>query len=303
MVEEEEINMEVALNIITALGTIVAAISIICAFVLYRVQKRDEYLTKVRESLQILSNDINEMDAILNFELAYEMASNLIYTDPVRYSIESLMKICNEAIQDKNHDKSEVIKKIENRLNIFGTSFTGPLVTKYTNLASEVKQASTVFYPDFKGLFRFAISSVSLMQNILMNYKKILLKEELIAKVIYENMVEDSTIWISAEQFKKELLDHLIFIAEISRKEHHQNDIDQLGTLVDLVYSRHIELSTREWNSLAKDSKKARLIPNKECKTITANLREAEKYFQAIFTNEDIVTYSSLVQKIEDSNN
>lgn len=294
--------MEVALNIITALGTIVAAISIICAFVLYRVQKRDEYLTKVRESLQILSNDIHEMDAILNFELAYEMALNLVYTDPVQYSIESLMKICNEAIQDQNHDKSEVIKRIENGLSIFGTSFTGPLVTKYTNLASEVNQASTVFYPDFKGLFRFVKSSVSLMRNILRNYKKMLLDEDFIAKLIYDHMVEDSTIWISAEQFKKELLDHLITISELSRKKHYQSSIDQLNALVDLVYSRHIELTTREWNSLAKKSKKTRLIPNKECKTITADLREAEKCFQAIFTHEDIVIYSSLVQKIEDSN-
>lgn len=294
--------MEVVLNTITALGTIVAAVSIICAFVLYRIQKRDEYLTKVRESLQILNNNIHEMDGILNFELAYEMALNVVYSDPVRYSIESLMNICNEAIQDKNHDKSEVIKRIENGLSVFGTSFTGPLVTKYSNLASEVNQASTVFYPDFKGLFRFAKSSVSLMRNILINYKRILLDEDLIAKVIYGHMVEDSTIWISVEQFKKKLLDHLITIAEISRKEHHQSDIDQLDALVDLVYSRHIELSTSEWNSLAKDSKKARLIPNKECKTITADLREAEKCFQAIFSHEDIVKYSSLVQKIEDSN-
>lgn len=294
--------MEVVLNTITALGTIVAAVSIICAFVLYRIQKRDEYLTKVRESLQILNNNIHEMDGILNFELAYEMALNVVYSDPVRYSIESLMNICNEAIQDKNHDKSEVIKRIENGLSVFGTSFTGPLVTKYSNLASEVNQASTVFYPNFKGLFRFAKSSVSLMRNILINYKRILLDEDLIAKVIYGHMVEDSTIWISVEQFKKKLLDHLITIAEISRKEHHQSDIDQLDALVDLVYSRHIELSTSEWNSLAKDSKKARLIPNKECKTITADLREAEKCFQAIFSHEDIVKYSSLVQKIEDSN-
>lgn len=294
--------MDIVLNVITALGTVVATISIVCAFVLYRVQKRDEYLTRVRNSLQILSNDISEMDAILNFELACEMSSDLIYAPQLQHGIESLMQVCNDAIQDAHRNKEDVIEKICNTLKIFGTSFVGPLVTKYTNLTSEVKQASTVFYPDFKGLFRFSIASVTLMQNILTNYKRILLDEEQLASIIYGEMIEDSLAWKSADHFKKALLDYLISIAELSRREHHQSNVDQLAALVDLVYSRHIELTTKEWNTLAKKSKRVKMLQRKECKTITADLREAEKCFQTIFSHDDIVTYSSLVQEIEDSN-
>ena len=64
--------MNLFLEIITAFGTVVAAISIISAFVLYKIQKRDEHLSKVRESLQVLRNNIEELDTLLNFELAYE---------------------------------------------------------------------------------------------------------------------------------------------------------------------------------------------------------------------------------------
>ena len=158
-------------DIISALGTIVATLSIISAFVLYRIQKKDEYLTKVRESLQLLSNGISELDAILNFELAYEMAYSLVYSEPSNYSIEVLFDICNEAIKDKNHKKDKVIKKIEGALNVFGTSFTGPMATKYGSLISDIKHASTYFYPNYKGLFRFSTTSVSLMRIIFNNYK------------------------------------------------------------------------------------------------------------------------------------
>lgn len=289
-------------DVISALGTIVATISIISAFVLYRIQKKDEYLTKVRESLQLLSNNIGELDSILNFELAYEMACGLVYGEPSYYSIETLYGICNEAIKDKNHNKDKVIQQIEDALTVFGTAFTGPLATKYGNLISEIKQASTYFYPKYKGLFRFSRASVILMRNIFTNYKKLVLDEETIAKsIVYDHMVKEHTEWVSLPQFKKEFLDHLIQITEYAREKHHQRDIDQLKTLVDLVYSRHIELTTQEWNKLARKSKKVKLAPYGQIKTITGELREAEKCFQSIFSHDDIVSYSSLVQTIENS--
>lgn len=75
------------LDVITACGTVVAAISIISAFILYRIQKRDEYLSKVRNALQRLSNDMDELDSLLNFELAYELSSALIYSKSTEYCL------------------------------------------------------------------------------------------------------------------------------------------------------------------------------------------------------------------------
>ena len=289
-------------DIISALGTIVAAISIISAFVLYRIQKKDEYLSKVRESLQYLSNGIKELDSILNFELAYEMSFGLVYAEPTSSSVDALFVVCNNAIIDQNHDKDEVIRNIEKVLNIFGTSFTGPLATRYGSIVSEIMQFSTLFYPRYKGLFRFSTTSVRLMRNIFANYKKLLLDEEQVAKLLYDHMVEDCSVWDSVEEFKKVFLDCLISIAEYARRKHHQNDINQIVALVDLVYSRHIELTAKEWNKLARATRKLELLPFGKSGTITGELREAQKCFKTIFSHDDVVKYASLTQKIEDAN-
>lgn len=79
------------LDVITACGTVVAAISIISAFMLYRIQKRDEYLSKVRTALQRLSNDMDELDSLLNFELAYELSSALIYSKSAEYCLKKYL--------------------------------------------------------------------------------------------------------------------------------------------------------------------------------------------------------------------
>ncbi len=293
--------MNLFLEIITACGTVVAAISIICAFVLYKIQKRDEHLAKVREALQFLSNGINELDSMLNFELAHELSSSLVYSKSSDYSIRRIYEIANNAIENQQ-DEDTARKNIKEALGIFGISFQETLANKYTNLISSIKQSSTVFYPDYKGLFRFSKACTTLMRNVFLNYKSVLLDENIITDIIYRKMIKSHRKWDDCEQFSKELTDHLISVIEISRMKHSQNDVDCLVNLLDLVYSRHIELSAKEWRNLARTNKKVQLLPHASITTVTGDLREAEKCFRSIMDRDDSMNYSALVQTIEIAN-
>ncbi|MBQ4513273.1 MAG: hypothetical protein II969_09780 [Anaerolineaceae bacterium] len=293
--------MSIVLEFITALGTVVAALSIISAFVLYKVQKRDEYLTKVRDSLQLISNDIEELNSLLNFELAYELASSLVYSKSSEYSLQRIFEICNEAIeQKKNEDETKEL--IKNALGIFGCSFQDALGNKYSNLISDIKQASIVFYPDYKGLFRFSKACSTFMTIVYSNYKKLLLSEDALSELIYIHLVKGSEPWDQFDHFQKSFLDCLVSIVEISRIEKHQKEINCLLDLVGLVYSTHIELSAKEWKKLAQKNKKITLQPYSDVPTITGDLREAEKCFAPIFSHDAIAKYASQVQIIELAN-
>ena len=81
------------LDVVTACGTVVAAASIIFAFVLYKIQKKDEYLSKVRTALQIFSNDMEELDSLLNFEMAYELSSALVFSKSTEYCLKKYISI------------------------------------------------------------------------------------------------------------------------------------------------------------------------------------------------------------------
>ncbi len=290
--------MDMILNVITAFGTIVAAISIISAFVLYRFQKRDEHLAQVREALQLLSNGINELDSMLNFELAYELCSALVYSNASNYTIRKVYEICNDAIEN-NRSPEETKAKIKDALGVFGVSFQDTIAEKYTGLISSITQASTIFYPDYKGLFRFSKACTMLMRNVFSNYKKQLLDEDLLTRIIYAYLVEDCTKWESCEQFEKKLTDCLITIIELGRINHSQKDIDCLVEMLEIVYSRHIELSAQEWFALAKVNKSVQLQPYNAIDTVTGELREAEKCFRTILGHDESMRYAALVQTIE----
>ena len=287
------------LDVITACGTVVAAISIISAFILYRIQKRDEYLSKVRNALQRLSNDMDELDSLLNFELAYELSSALIYSKSTEYCLKKIFEFCNSSISSKQEQNRDQVKKA---LGVFGVSFHDTIANRYTSLISDIKQASTVFYPDYKGLFRFSKACTTLMRNVFANYKRLLLDEDVLTQIIVKNLMDRSEPWESFEDFQKDFLDHLISLVEIGRINHSQKDVDCLNKLVEIVYSCHIELSSKEWQNLARKNRKIVMQPYESITTVTGDLREAEKGFCSIMSHDAVTQYASLVQTIEIAN-
>lgn len=287
------------LDVITACGTVVAAISIISAFMLYRIQKRDEYLSKVRNALQRLSNDMDELDSLLNFELAYELSSALIYSKSTEYCLKKIFEFCNSSINAKQELDQDQVKEA---LGVFGVSFHDTIANRYTSLISDIKQASTVFYPDYKGLFRFSKACTTLMRNVFAGYKRLLLDEDVLTKIIVNNLMDRSEPWESFEDFQKDFLDHLISLVEIGRIKHSQKDVDCLNKLVQIVYSCHIELSSKEWKKLARKNRKIAMQPYESITTVTGDLREAEKGFCSIMSHDAVTQYASLVQTIEITN-
>ena len=287
------------LDVITACGTVVAAISIISAFILYRIQKRDEYLSKVRNALQRLSNDMDELDSLLNFELAYELSSALIYSKSTEYCLKKIFEFCNSSINAKQELDQDQVKEA---LGVFGVSFHDTIANRYTSLISDIKQASTVFYPDYKGLFRFSKACTTLMRNVFASYKRLLLDEDVLTKIIVNNLMDRSEPWESFEDFQKDFLDHLISLVEIGRIKHSQKDVDCLNKLVQIVYSCHIELSSKEWKKLARKNRKIAMQPYESITTVTGDLREAEKGFCSIMSHDAVTQYASLVQTIEITN-
>lgn len=270
---------------------------------LYRIQKRDEYLSKVRNALQRLSNDMDELDSLLNFELAYELSSALTYSKSTEYCLKKIFEVCNSSIRSKQEQNQEQNQdQIKKALGVFGVSFHDTIANRYTSLISDIKQASTVFYPDYKGLFRFSKACTTLMRNVFVNYKRLLLDEDVLAQIIVNNLMDRSEPWESFEDFQKDFLDHLISLVEIGRIKHSQKDVDCLNKLVEIVYSCHIELSSKEWKKLARKNRKIVMQPYESITTVTGDLREAEKCFCSIMSHDAVTQYASLVQTIEIAN-
>ena len=293
--------MVLILQTITALGTVVAAISIVTAFILYKTQKRDEYLGTVRSALQYLQNGMDELNSLLNYELAYELASSAVFSIETQSCWKNIYIICNSAISESKN-KDEVKESIRKSLGFFAISFQTKLVIEYNKIISEIMQKSTVFHPEYQGLYRLSRACSYLMRNVLTSYKAAVTNEKLLSDLIYNQIIEKKLQIESYDDFQKELLDHYISILETIRRKHDQRDIDCLIQIVEMVYNAHILLSSQELHEVALKTKKLQLKNSRDISTITAELREAEKCFRQIMSRDDSMIYASLVRSIEDSN-
>ena len=163
--------ISILLNIITASGTIVTTISIVSMFILYKIEKRDEYVAKVRVALQTLQNNMEELNQLLDYELAYELVYALLYAESSQLCIKKLYKISNNSISEKI-DKGTAVESIKTTLGVFGVSFRCDLAIRYNGLISELKKQSIIFYPQYEGLFRFSKACTTLMRNVFVYYSE-----------------------------------------------------------------------------------------------------------------------------------
>ena len=225
----------------------------------------------------------------------------MIYSEATQFCVRKVYDICNDSIAN-NKSENETKDKIRKVLGIFGTSFQNTLVRNYTDIISEIKKSSVIFYPDYKGLFRFSKACTTLMRNVFYNYKKMLLDEDFLTKIFYGEIVKEKVKMDSYEHFQKLILDGVISVLEVNRIKYSQKDVDCLLELIEIVYSSHIELSAKDWRKLARENRKVTLQSYKDITTVTGDLREAEKCFRTILDHDSSMRYSALVQTIEITN-
>lgn len=286
------------MNIISAGGSIATAASVVSAFVLYKKEIDNAHITQVRKALQVLYNNMNELDSILNAELAYEMASSVVYSSSAQFPIKGVYDICNKAIANGG-EKEKIEDEIKKVLGVFIVSFHSDLSVKYSSLLSEITTQSIVFNPHYQGLYRFSMAATLWMRNIYSAYKRALVDEEVLSKFIYGEMIEQKAEWKDYEGFQKALLDNLLSLIESMRRKEWQKDVDSLRTLIDMVYSAHIGLTNTGWSKLKWENKKVSAKPFTNTKTITEDLREAEKFFRTVLSHDECLKYTSLVQSME----
>lgn len=293
--------LNVILDIITSLGTIVATFSIVTAFILYRIQRKDDRLINTQQSLQILHNQAESIKLISDGELLAEMVNTVLYSNQMEHRLKNLYAITIQCKKKHtNHDES--CKKFSAVLGVWIAPIQGPLCKRYDETLNAIRNNSLVFYPAYPGLYRFVRASARMLRNMLITYKEILLDEELISENIYSFFVEGSESLEDYESFCDTIQDFLYQLLDVQRKATNQKDLEELLALINIVYGCHSYLTKKEWNKLEKHNKKIKFRESDDIDTLVEEILEAEKGFEIIMSQQDKDLFMSLVSSIRTRN-
>jgi len=281
-------------SLATALGTIIAGITLISMYNLYRISKRDAYILNVRQIITRTRRSCHKLDQLLTYEISNEFVSIIIRS----YDLElPLRDVFNKIKQDdlKKEDFEQYIKEYFPPITV---PIHTPILEVYENLLEDLEQDVSFLQTEYPGLFRIIKSIQVYFSAVINNNKELIRDTELWAELLLGSF-EDKNNYDNLDRYKNYIFHSLVIALMSKQEENDQPIIDDLIKLIDLTTDAYLATGTKrmyELSSLEKETKLQDILITKE---ITDDLREAEKALNYLFTNQQLLNYREYVVKIE----
>ncbi len=285
-------------DLIMVIASIVAALSIFTGFFQYRLTTRDEYAAGLRQVLSQTNNDFRELDRMLNIDLTHELAECVVYSEFLAPTIEQLYASLFETTEASNEiEKKELIKELIPPITVAASSHT---LRKYNVTVSRLRASLAVYAYDFPALERILSQSLLMLENMRTSIVRLVRDEELWALLVMHLTNQDID---SEDEFKQGLVVGLV-VGLVStcllRIQRTQKTINDLREIVDLLSLTYLPASADVLVEQSRYERSKTYLPPKETRTITADLREAEKGLSGLMDQSTALRYRELVARIEE---
>lgn len=293
-------NWNLISQISTTVGAIVAALSILSGYQLYRKSKKDAYVDKINSLLLDFTNSCNEMDRYLDNELIHDMVYSIIYRDDFTDMLTVLINNISEK-PDIISDDEKLEKFIKETLPSVTHPILSVICKQYDQLGKEIILKASFIKSDFPALYRLIISVNGLFSAISRNNKYLLHDDNVWEKMVAYVIKEEAPNY-EINNFKSKLLLYFVGILhEKSKDAQDQEDINCMITIVKMIipkYSVHIN------RNVYKTSRKEKSEKMKEdCPTLIEDFLEVEKVIKRFLLSPDeVLEYRTLITELKERN-
>ena len=292
-----KINWKAIPQATAVIGTIIAALSLMSGLYLYQAQQRDAYIAELRQFLTKTQSQIHHLDSLINYEITHEMVETVIYSRG--------MEVPLQRVYDLGFNQQASKKRLQSYLNEEFPDPTipicSPLITAFESILADLEMTSSTYSFDYPGLYRVCKGTRTMIRNIHEHNKRIIRKKDLWALIVPLVAEEENDNIHSIDEFKFELTEYLVSLVLLKLKGD-QSDINDLISVVDMVFLAYLSEPTKELVSLRKKVRTQNLKPLNETETITEDLREAEKCLQFVLTQNQLLDYREVITRIEQRN-
>ncbi len=283
-------------NFSAAAGSILTGFSILAGFYLYQNTKQDEFSSLTRKKLIKIREICHELNKLVTYDLAHEVAETVVFSSSITYE---LTKLINN-IKDESTPNEEIEKYVKDNFPNVTTPISSPLIGNIESIISDAKTDIGELRITFPGLYRVVSPILSVLSIIVYHHKQITrdddLWEEFLIKILEKRKDE------SVEDIQHTL--QKLFLALCHKKviEHDQDDINDLLSALDLTLDAYLDKTNKELADISRKERSVKFTPTSQTKTISDDLREAEKVLGNVLTSEEEKSYRELVVKFEQRN-
>lgn len=289
-------------EVFSFLSITITAISIISAFILYSLQKRDEYVDKVIDTLQQQYGNIQTLIRIYrNGYVSYEIVKEVVDSGDSECAMKELFELYQQ-YKAKESNLLNIKSQAYDQIKHLGWYCRGYYIRKYDDLLESTSKLSSVYCPKYIGLYYFMETCIISLRNTMEALKT----DELYPKAVeifFFPEDKQSKYFIDVdtfEDFKHHFFDCILNYLHFANLGYFIDYINCIGGLCELVCMSHILLPMKKWHKLAHInlSKKISFSSIESIERADSRFALLKKCFSVAFDKSQSTEYDRLVAKM-----
>lgn len=280
-------------DISTTLGVIISTLTLVSAFQLYKIGKRDNYIKNLRNTLISYQYNSVCLNNLVTFDISHELIYNVIYSKQLDRILSRIYK---------NHFSEESTKsKLKKELDHFPPitiSIHTNLLNQFNELLRLNSQEASKIYTDYPSLYR-VYEAINLVFSQTIESTKNLVRDEEVYVDLILDAYKDKKIIEDIEDFKDYIYYNLMSITQQKHSSGDQDDINDSLNILSLTTNSLMRLSDKELYNQMSNEKKISYKEFDETQSIFEDLHEAEKGLKLILKEEEILLFREYSTKIK----
>lgn len=306
-------NWELVSQIATTIGVLFTAGSVYAVFRLYRITKRDEYIAALRKTLADTKATADKINFRADYELLHELASSVVNSPDLEYVLEEMYwrffsakpRVSDDSEpasppSNPNSSKEDLRTYLKETLKPITTPVRSPIADSYEDALDRLDAEVTQYQTDYPCLYRVLRSTNAFLARALRSFKDTVRDDDAWEYAIVDIAYDQKDKMESPTALKYNLT-RIFTLLGVRSLQHTQPRIDNYLALLTLITERYTSKTESELVSISHQEKAQNLTPIAETEKITDDLREAQKGLSVILDSKDLVEYSNLVTRIEES--
>jgi len=267
-------NWDLASQVATSLGALLAALSLAAGFLLYRINRRDELAAQFRRMIGATRPGLDQLQYMVSFELASELAGAAVYSRDLELPLHDVYAYARPDSGEKPDD-DEVVEYLAKRFPVITIPLNTPLVERYQGLTASIAAEVAVYQATFPGIYRI-VSSVGLLFEGILFEEKTKARDEDRWEEILPGLLQDEEL-VSSLTHMKWMLVEIITTNLMSYIAESRTQVLILTKMIDLVIEAYLSKTARELRRISRIERKEKIKPFTETKSIAEDLQEAER--------------------------
>lgn len=276
---------------VSAVGSILSGVSLLSAFAIYWLGKRDAAMTTRRGQIARVRANMERMARQIGYPLTSEVIQGVVCSNELEMAFDTV----NDWFHEPGMTESELRKRLTKDFPPILVAVTSPIVLAFHDLAYAVDEEISVLQADFPALARVLYPTNFMMHQMVLGDEEAARDNEIVERTLVSLFEQGLEYCPDAAHIKRELYEALNAMGGRAGNKVIK-DVEKAVTMTNMIVDKYVALSDAR---LSRQSRAERSRQYATTDSILEDYQEAEKGLASLLTQADMLSYRQTVTEIK----